>query len=215
MLLESPSRPSSWLRRQYSAVLFRFDIVSCPPLGQTVQSIATPQYPERSEMSSPLGTQLSLLKLQFRQCFQLVLRGFSFLFRKHRNHPDHPSAGDLKAFRADKLILMRFTCDRLHLFLFICLETGGVFRPTWALSPIGGQGCQSGWKEATRGGTGPTACSHPLTAFGNIAKSGSRILRSSPHYPSRKNSVVNNQKSKNFRKILMVQGVSLTPCRRN
>ena len=68
MLLESPSRPSSWLRRQYRAVFFRFDIVSRPPLGQTVQSIVIPQYPERPEMSSPLGTHLSLLKLQFRQC---------------------------------------------------------------------------------------------------------------------------------------------------
>ena len=57
-------------------------------------------------MSSPLGTHLSLLKLQFRQCLQLVRRGLGSLFREHRNHPDHSSAGDLKAFRADELVLM-------------------------------------------------------------------------------------------------------------
>ena len=55
-------------------------------------------------MSSPLGTYLSLLKLQFRQCLQLVRRGLGSLFREHRNHPKHSSAGDLKAFRADELV---------------------------------------------------------------------------------------------------------------
>ena len=57
-------------------------------------------------MSSPLGAQFPLLKLQLRQGFQLVLRGLGSLFWKHRNHPDYPSAGELKAFRADELILM-------------------------------------------------------------------------------------------------------------
>jgi len=56
---------------------------------------------------------------------------------------------------------------------------------------------------------------HRLTAFGNVSQSGSLLLRRTPHCPTRKNSVVNNQKLKNSTKDLMVQGVSLTPCRRN
>ena len=41
---------------------------------------------------------------------------------------------------------------------------------------------------------------HRLTAFGNVSQSGSLLLRRTPHCPTRKNSVVNNQKFKNSTK---------------
>jgi hypothetical protein len=70
---------------------------------------------------------------------------------------------------------------------------------------------------AEEGHTGQHRASmgHRLTAFGNVSQSGSLLLRRTPHCPTRKNSVVNNQKLKNSTKNLMAQGVSLTPCRRN
>lgn len=60
-------------------------------------------------MSSPLGTQLSLLRVQVDEGFQLVLRGGAALLREHRHHTDKPPMGALKAFRFYLLnIIFRF-----------------------------------------------------------------------------------------------------------
>ena len=63
---------------------------------------------------------------------------------------------------------------------------------------------------------------HLQTASGNVAESGFLFFQIPPHYPSRKNSMVNNKKSKNFAKKLKsrvcnrhprrpIKGVLLTP----
>jgi len=48
---------------------------------------------------------------------------------------------------------------------------------------------------------------HLQTASGNVAESGFLFFQIPPHYPSRKNSMVNNKKSKNFAKKIEIQGV--------
>ena len=133
MLLESPSRPSSWLRRQYRAVFFRFDSVSCPPVGQTVQSIVIPQYPERFELSSTLRAQLSLLEVQFCHGFQLVLHGFAAMPGKHGEDSNLPPAGCLHPLHGDMMIVdgdIGFLLHRLPFFdCLLSLPTRRLRRP--------------------------------------------------------------------------------------
>ena len=52
---------------------------------------------------------------------------------------------------------------------------------------------------------------HRLTAFGNVSQSGSLLLRRTPHCPTRKNSVVNNQKLKKFYKKFDGAGCFIDP----
>jgi len=56
-------------------------------------------------MSSTLRAQLSLLKVQFRQGFQLILHGFAAMPGKHGDDPNLPPAGCLHPLHGDMLLI--------------------------------------------------------------------------------------------------------------
>ena len=73
-------------------------------------------------MSSTLRAQLSLLKVQFRQGFQLILHGFAAMPGKHGDDSNLPPAGCLQPLHGDMMIVDGDIGFLLHrLSFFYCL----------------------------------------------------------------------------------------------
>ena len=142
-------------------------------------------------MSSTLRAQLSLPEVQFRKGFQLILHGFTAVPGEHGDDSNLPPAGCLHPLHGDMILI---NGDVGFLLSSPTRRLWGLCRRGWAGTlPIAEE------RRTGRHGANGRVFTNGfelLNRFRQCCRERFSFFTDTPHYPSRKNSVVNTPESK-------------------